>query len=125
MCPCADLAVWMASFNDAVFLADDDKLLTTSGVSWLFDTLRRRTGIDDKRVFPHQCRRYMATMQLTDGRNPLDVQRQMGHTTLTMTNRYVSLTIEQLKRSHDAHSPLLVKQEKVNREGIGTGYWEE
>lgn len=44
--------------DDAVFLAEDGKPLTTSGISWLFDTLRKRTGIDDKRVSPHQCRRY-------------------------------------------------------------------
>ncbi len=64
-------------------------------------------------------------MQLAAGRSPLDVQRQMGHTTLTMTNHYASLDIQHLKRSHDAYSPLRVKQESVNRQGIGTGYWEE
>lgn len=67
----------------------------------------------------------MATTQLADGLSPLDVQRQMGHTTLMMTNKYASLNIEQLKRSHEAHSPLRVKQEGVNRQGIGTGYWDE
>jgi hypothetical protein len=99
--------------------------LTISGVSKLFESLRKKTGIEDKRVSPHQCRRYMATMQLAAGRSPLDVQRQMGHTTLTMTNHYASLDIQYLKRSHDAYSPLRVKQESVNRQGIGTGYWEE
>jgi site-specific recombinase XerD len=111
--------------DDAVFLADDGKPLTISGVSKLFETLQRKTGIEDKRVSPHQCRRYMATTQLATGRSPLDVQRQMGHTTLNMTNHYASLNIQQLKRSHDAYSPLRVRQESVNRQGIGTGYWEE
>lgn len=110
--------------DDAVFLADDGLPLTISGVSKLFESLRKRTGIEDKRVSPHQCRRYMATSQLAAGRSPLDVQRQMGHTTLTMTNHYASLDIQHLKRSHDAYSPLRAKQESVNRQGIGTGYWE-
>jgi hypothetical protein len=48
----------------------------------------------------------LATTQLASGRSPLDVQRQMGHSTLTMTNHYASLFIEHIKRSHDAHSPL-------------------
>lgn len=111
--------------GDSVFLSEHGKPLTISGVSKLFDKLKKQTGIDDKRVSPHQCRRYMATTQLAGGRSPLDVQRQMGHTTLMMTNKYASLNIEQLKRSHEAHSPLRVKQEEANRQGIGTGYWEE
>ena len=35
------------------------------------------------------------------GRSLLDVQRQMGHRTLKMTNRYASLTVEQLQKSHE------------------------
>jgi len=66
----------------------------------------------------------MATMQLAAGRSPLDVQRQMGHTTLTMTNHYASLSVDQLKRSHEMYSLLRAKQEGVNKQGLGTGYWE-
>ncbi len=43
----------------------------------------------------------MATAQLAMGRSPLDVQRQMGHTTLQMTNKYASLTIGHLKKLHE------------------------
>jgi len=111
--------------EDAVFLADDGLPLTLAGVSNLFICLRKKTGIEGKRVSPHQCRRYMATTQLAAGRSPFDVQRQMGHTSLTMTNEYASLNVEQLKRSHEAHPTLHLKQENTNRQGIGSGYWEE
>lgn len=74
--------------DDSVFLANDGEPLTIWGVSMLFKRLKKRTGIDGKKVGAHQCRRYMATTQLAMGRSPLDVQRQMGHTTLTMTNHY-------------------------------------
>jgi hypothetical protein len=50
--------------------------------------------------------------------SPLDVQRQMGHMTMNMTNHYASLSVDQLKRSHEMYSPLRAKQ------GLGTGYWE-
>ena len=40
------------------------------------------------------------------GRSPLDVQRQMGHTTLTMTNHYASLTVQHLQKSHGQYSPM-------------------
>ncbi len=66
----------------------------------------------------------MATTQLADGRSPLDVQHQMGHTTLHMTNKYAFLTVERLKKSHERYSPL-----RVDRGGsievLGSGYWEE
>lgn len=77
--------------EDAVFLADDGRPLTHWGVSMLFKRLKKRTGIDGKKVSAHNCRRYMATTQLANGRSPLDVKRQLGHTTLKMTDHYASL----------------------------------
>src|SRR5258708_654702 len=65
------------------------------------------------RVGAHQCRRYIATTQLAMGRSPLDVQRQMGHTTLTMTNHYASLTVQHLQKSHEKYS--LMRAEKADR----------
>lgn len=111
--------------EDAVFLADDGEPLTAGGVSRLFGRLQQRAGIQGKRVSPHNCRRYMATTQLAMGRSPLDVQRQMGHTTLQMTNRYASLSVEQLQRSHEEYSPLRAKHGTDERGLMGTGYWDE
>ena len=108
--------------DDPVFLADDGKPLTVHGISMLFRRLKKRTGIEGKRVSPHNCRRYMATMQLAHGRSPLDVQRQMGHTTLVMTNRYASLTVKHLQKSHEQHSPLRMKELD---ERSGRGYYDE
>jgi site-specific recombinase XerD len=115
----------VARKDDSVFLADDGKPLTIRGVSKLFERLQKRTGIEGKKVSPHQCRRHMATTQLASGRSPLDVQRQMGHTTLKMTNHYASLNLQQLKRSHEMHSPLRVKQDGSGSQGSGSVYWEE
>jgi site-specific recombinase XerD len=90
----------------------------------LFKRLKIRTGIDGKRVGAHQCRRYMATTQLARGRSPLDVQRQMGHTSLKMTNHYASLTVQQLHKSHEKYSPLRAEKSGSD-EAFGEGYWSE
>jgi site-specific recombinase XerD len=111
--------------DDPVFLADNGEPLTRWGVSMLFRRLKKKTGIDGHQVYPHNCRRYMATTQLAEGRSPLDVKRQMGHTTLKMTDKYASLSVEQLKRSHEQYSPLRASGKNSNREeGYGTGYWD-
>ena len=110
--------------DDPVFLADDGRKLTMWGVSMLFKRLKKKTGIDGKKVGAHNCRRYMATTQLAEGRSPLDVKRQMGHSTLKMTDKYASLSVEQLKRSHERYSPLRAESKKIYREEeYGTGYW--
>ncbi len=98
--------------------------LTQWGVSMLFKRLKKRTGIEGKRVSPHNCRRYMATTQLANGRSPLDVRRQLGHSSLKMTDHYASLTIGQLKKSHEQHSPLRAKSD-TGKETFGSGYWNE
>ena len=110
--------------DDKVFLADNGDPLTLWGVAALFKKLKKKTGIDGKKVSAHQCRRYMATTQLEMGRSPLDVQRQMGHTTLAMTNHYASLSSQHLRKSHEKYSPLR-KGEKTESESFGTGYWDE
>jgi site-specific recombinase XerD len=115
----------VARKDDPVFLADDGQPLTQWGVAMLFKRLQKRTAIEGKKVSPHQCRRYMATTQLAMGRSPLDVQRQMGHTTLTMTNHYASLTVEHLRKSHERFSPLRGDSGHTTDETFGSGYWNE
>jgi hypothetical protein len=57
----------------------------------------------------------MATTQLAGGRSPFDVQRQMGHTTLTITNHYALLNVKQLQQSHDLYSLLRAKDMGMKR----------
>jgi site-specific recombinase XerD len=112
----------VAHKEEPVFLADDGEPLTRWGVEMLFKSLKKRTGIEGKKVGPHNCRRYMATTQLRMGRSPLDVQRQMGHTSLTMTNRYASLTVDHLKHSHEKYSPLRAEDQSTD-DTFNNGYW--
>jgi integrase/recombinase XerD len=115
----------IAKKEDAAFLTARGEPFSADALSLLFKRLKKRAGIADKRVSAHNCRRYMATTQLVNGRSPLDVQRQMGHTSLKMTNHYYSQTVEQLQRSHELYSPLRKKSSEGNVDGSGSGYWDE
>lgn len=50
--------------------------------------------------------------------------QMMGHTTLTMTNHYASLTTQALKRAQERFSPLRA-HDLNRRDTSGSGYWEE
>lgn len=110
--------------EDRIFLAENGDPLTHWGVSALFKKLKKQTGIDGKKVSAHQCRRYMATTQLANGRSPLDVRRQLGHSSLKMTDHYASLSVDQLRKSHEKYSPLRVEN-VANYEAFGEGYWSD
>jgi site-specific recombinase XerD len=111
--------------TDPVFLSSRGDPLKPVSVTELFDRLRSRAGIEDKPVYAHQGRRFMATTQLEAGRSPLDVQRQMGHTSLMMTNRYYSQSLGNLRKTHDLYSPLRTKGGDVNSSTLESGYGED
>jgi hypothetical protein len=67
----------------------------------------------------------MTATQLAMGRSPLDVQRQIGHTTLKMTDHYASLTTEHLHKSHVKYSLLKGDNRHVDEDTFGSGYWNE
>jgi len=57
-------------------------------------------------ITPYQLRHCSAIMFLRGGGNVFGLQRMMGHTDLTMTRRYISLTDNDLRQQHALASPL-------------------
>ena len=51
-------------------------------------------------------------------------QLAMGHTTLAMTNHYVSLSVQHLQKSHEKYSPMSAEKGSA-KEMFGVGYWFE
>lgn len=111
--------------TDPVFVGARGKPLKPTAITGIFCHLQEKSGIEDKPVYSHQGRRFMATTQLEAGRSPLEVQRQMGHSTLMMTNRYYSQTVGNLRKSHDMYSPLRVKNNDPGSPARGSGYGED
>ena len=82
----------IARKEDAVLLNGNGEPLAYWDIAALFRRLKRRVGINGKRVSAHSCRWYMATTQSASGRSPLDVERQMGHRMLAMTDKCMLLS---------------------------------
>ncbi len=77
--------------------------LTTWGVRSLFRRLERKTGLH---FSPHDMRRFFATASLRGGMNVLHVQALLGHASLEMTRRYLSIVEDDLRRAHEEHGPV-------------------
>ena len=63
-----------------------------------------QAGVTD--AHPHRFRHTFAVSYLRNGGDGFTLQRILGHTTPTMTNRYLNFTGEDLLQRHTAASPL-------------------
>jgi integrase len=71
----------------------------------IFERMGKRAGIDG--VHAHRFRHSFATWAIESGAREIDVQMLLGHSDMTMTQRYArTYTSEQAVRAHGALSPV-------------------
>jgi site-specific recombinase XerD len=90
----------------ALFLTSDLKAMASGHtLSVICDRLGRRAGVAG--VHPHRFRHTFATWAIESGAREIDVQMLLGHSDLTMTQRYArTYTSEQAVRAHPDLSPV-------------------
>ncbi len=71
----------------------------------LIRQLGRKSGLM-KPLHPHALRHSFATHLLSSGANLRTLQELLGHASLTATERYTHLTVDQLARTLEKHHPL-------------------
>jgi integrase/recombinase XerC/integrase/recombinase XerD len=86
------------------FLSVHGEPINGNVIKMLFARLRQRSGI--KRLHPHLLRHTFATSYLVAGGDVFTLQSILGHTTLEMTRRYVSLASTQVSIQHRRFSPM-------------------
>lgn len=94
-----------------LFCTENGTLLTR------FQWSRRLRQYSDKlgvSITPYTLRHSFGTIFLRLGGNVFNLQKLMGHTTLTMTRRYIALNQNDLQRQHAIASPINIL---VNRRG--------
>ena len=93
--------------TDAVFLSERGRKasdgMTRNGVFQLIERLKRAAGISSIRVSPHTFRHSFALRFLRAGGNVYTLMELLGHTSLTMSLRYLALAQSDIdaKRNHD------------------------
>lgn len=92
--------------SNAVFVNRDGTPMNRRHAHQTVARLGRRANVREKRCSPHTLRHTSALLYLRRGGDALSLQRLLGHSTLAMTNRYVSsTTVDDLEAAHRRASP--------------------
>jgi site-specific recombinase XerD len=87
-----------------LFLTLDGRPLTKNSVKMIFQRMAVKSGV--KRLHPHLCRHTFATNYLINGGDVFSLQQILGHTTLEMVRRYVTLASTHVNVQHRKFSPM-------------------
>lgn len=92
--------------DDPVFVTERGDAFTPSGLRQMVRRLGRAAGIESVRCSPHTYRHTASLWSLKEGMHPFALREMLGHTDLTMTQRYVALADADLREQHDRFSPV-------------------
>lgn len=83
-----------------VFLADNHRSLTTSGLAQIFNRWQKRAKITGVRCSPHDCRHTYAINYLIQGGDVYMLSRLMGHASVSTTEMYLRAVKALQARTH-------------------------
>lgn len=100
---------------------EDYLFMTQFGERYYADTFAKmlkkygkKAGLTGVRVSPHTFRNYMAIKYLKNGGDPFSLMRILGHTDISMTNRYVKYSDVDVSSFHEIASPVRSLLDKGN-----------
>lgn len=77
------------------------------GMGHLMRDLKEATGIDEVRLSAHTFRHTFACMYLDEGGDVFSLSRELGHTRVSTTEKYLkSFTSKNARMHHNDHSPI-------------------
>ncbi len=82
----------------------EDGRLSVHGLQTMIRRTARKAGVEN--CGPHRFRRTFAVWCLRDGMDLRSLQMLMGHSSLAVLQRYLSLDTADLERAHAMHSPV-------------------
>jgi len=97
-----------------LFVNQKGKKLSTRGVQFILEDIQKTIGFE-KKITPHKFRHTFATDLLNEGADIRHVQEMLGHSSLSSTQIYLSVTKDRLKEIYrSAHPHAKNQEEKSN-----------
>jgi integrase/recombinase XerD len=87
-----------------LFISAHAKQFTSSGLDVLVEKYAKRSSIK-KKITTHTFRRSCATGMIRNNANVMHVKGLLGHSSMKSINRYIDLTIPDLKKAHQKTHP--------------------
>jgi integrase/recombinase XerD len=100
-----ELAEWGSAGEDHLFLSETRQPLTKNGMEMLFKRLKKRAGIQGKRISPHIFRHTFAMNYLIKSNDPFSLQELLGHEDLTTVQNYIHMNDTVLQEQKRKYSP--------------------
>ncbi len=100
-----ELAEWGSGGEDHLFLSETRQPLTKNGMEMLFKRLKKRAGIQGKRISPHIFRHTFAMNYLIKSNDPFSLQELLGHEDLTTVLNYIHMNDTILQEQKRKYSP--------------------
>ena len=97
--------------SDHLFVSLRGKMLGKNLPAYLIDKYTKKAGLK-KHITPHTWRHSCATHLVRNRANLRHVQEMLGHKSLDTTQKYVQLTITDLKEAHKKYHP----RERIKKE---------
>jgi integrase/recombinase XerC len=95
----------------ALFISRKGKPISVDGVRWIISRYTQHSAIG-KNIHPHTLRHSFATHLVNSGCDVRVVQEMLGHASLSTTQRYTHVNIENLKKVYAKAHPHAEKRNK-------------
>jgi integrase/recombinase XerD len=89
-----------------LFLTYDGHQINPSTIRISLRDYGVKSGINNKRVSPHTFRHTGALFYVMNGGDPFSLQKILGHSHMNMVRKYIQMTDTDVRRQHNAFSPL-------------------
>jgi integrase/recombinase XerC len=99
-----DSGLKAADMNGALFISEKGRPLSVPGVRWIIGQYAQVSGMG-KNIHPHSLRHSFATHLVNAGCDVRIVQEMLGHASLSTTQRYAHVNIENLKKAYAKAHP--------------------
>jgi integrase/recombinase XerC len=88
----------------ALFINRKGRPISVPGIRWIISRYAKQSGLG-KNVHPHALRHSFATHLVSSGCDVRVVQEMLGHSSLSTTQRYTHINLENLKKVYKAAHP--------------------